>query len=153
MLDESAAAVQDRAVAEPDLSHQLLGAFRSIDQEVQRALRDRGILDIRPSQGTTLLLVDRAGTRLTELAQRAGMTKQAMMEIVDELQELGCVRRVPDPGDARAKIVRLTAKGLRHRAGTRKAVQTVEARMRRWLGDRRYDVLRAMLAEIIVAEE
>jgi DNA-binding MarR family transcriptional regulator len=140
-------------VNDPGLSHLLLSAHRSLDGEIQAALRDRGVLDIRPGQAAALLLVDRTGTRLTELATRAGITKQAMMQVVDELQVLGCVRRVPDPSDARAKVVRLTAKGLRHRAAARKSIQGVEGRLRRWLGDRRYDALRAILAEMSFPEE
>jgi DNA-binding MarR family transcriptional regulator len=132
----------------PDLSHLLLSAFRSLDDEIEAAMRDRGVLDLRPSQAAALLLIDRAGTRLTELSSRAGITKQAMMQVLDELQQLGCIRRTPDPTDARAKVVRLTAKGLRHRAAARKAIQAVEARIRRGMGDRRYDALRAMLEEL-----
>jgi DNA-binding MarR family transcriptional regulator len=116
-------------------------------------MRDRGVLDLRPSQAAALLLVDRAGTRLTELSSRAAITKQAMMQVVDELQQLGCVRRTPDPTDARAKVVKLTAKGLRHRAAARKAIQAVEARIRRGLGDRRYDFFRATLEELSSVEE
>jgi DNA-binding MarR family transcriptional regulator len=138
---------------EPDLSHLLLAAYRSLDDEIEAALRDRGISDLRPTPAATLLLVDRTGTRLTELATRAGITKQAMMQAIDELQELGCVRRVPDQTDSRAKVVRLTAKGLRHRAAARKSIQAVEARIRRGLGDRRYDVLRYTLTEMTAVEE
>jgi DNA-binding MarR family transcriptional regulator len=138
---------------DPDLSHLLLSAYRSLDDEIEAALRDRGIADLRPAPAATLLLVDRTGTRLTELASRAGITKQAMMQAIDELQELGCVRRVPDPTDSRAKVVRLTAKGLRHRAASRKSIQAVEARIRRELGDRRYDVVRSSLIEMTAVEE
>lgn len=141
------------AVNEQDLSHLLLEAFRSLDREIETALTDRGAGELRPSQATALLLVDRAGTRLSELAQRAGITKQAMMQLVDDLQEKGCVRRVPDVEDARAKTVRLTAKGLRLRAIARKSVQAVDSRVRRRLGGRRYEGLRAALAEVTEAEE
>jgi DNA-binding MarR family transcriptional regulator len=140
-------------VSEPDLSHLLLTAFRSLDAEIGRGLQDRGISDLRPSQAAALLLVDRAGTRLTELAHRAAITKQAMMQIVDELESLGCVRRIPDDADARAKVVRLTAKGLRHRAAARKCVQAVEMRVRRSLGERRYEALRTLLTDLTPPEE
>ena len=53
----------------------------------------------------------RAGTRLTALAESAGMSKQAMGQLVDDLERLGYVERVPDPADGRAKIVRLTRRG------------------------------------------
>ena len=56
---------------------------------------------------------DRDGTRLTDLAARAGMTKQAMAEIVDKAVASGLVGRHPDPADRRAKIVRLTVQGRR----------------------------------------
>lgn len=138
---------------ELDLSHLLLEAFRSLDREIEAALEDRGAGELRPSQALALLLVDRAGTRLSELAQRAAITKQAMMQLVDDLQEMGCVRRVPDTEDARAKMVRLTAKGLRLRASSRKSIQAVESRIRRRLGGRRYEALRAALTEVTEAEE
>ncbi len=138
---------------ELDLSHLLLEAFRSLDREIEAALEDRGAGELRPSQAVALLLVDRAGTRLSDLAHRAAITKQAMMQLVDDLQEKGCVRRVPDTEDARAKMVRLTAKGLRLRASSRKSIQAVESRVRRRLGSRRYDALRALLGEVSEAEE
>jgi DNA-binding MarR family transcriptional regulator len=140
-------------VDELDLSHLLLGAFRSLDREIGAALEDRGVGELRPSQATALLFVDRAGTRLSDMAQRADITKQAMMQLVDDLQEMGCVRRVPDAEDARAKIVRLTAKGLRQRASARKAIQAVESRLRRRLGGRRYEGLRGLLEDVSRAEE
>ena len=138
---------------ELDLRYLLLDAFRALDREIEAALEDRGVGELRPSQAATLLLVDRGGTRLSDMAQRAEVTKQAMMQLVDDLQEMGCVRRVPDPEDARAKFVRLTAKGLRHRASARKAVQAVDSRIRRRLGIRRYEALRAFLAEVSQGEE
>jgi len=52
---------------------------------------------------------------------------------------------VPDPADARAKLVRLTAHGRRAAAECRRAVQALEQRTRRLLGDRSYDALREAL--------
>jgi DNA-binding MarR family transcriptional regulator len=142
------------SVGEPILARMLLEAFRALDGEIEQALRDRGLGELRPSQAVAMLLVDRTGgTRLTELAGRANVTRQAMMQLVDELQQIGCVRRTADPADGRAKIVRLTAKGLRHRAEARRAMAGVEARARRLLGDRRYEALRAMLVELTSPEE
>ena len=140
-------------MAETGLARQLLEAFRAMDGEVQAALRDRGISDLRPSHARAMLLVDRAGTRLGELAHRAQFTKQAMMQVVDDLVSQGFARRVPDPGVARAKTVKLTAKGLRHRAEARRALATVDARIRRRLGARRYDALRLSLEELSSEEE
>ena len=134
------------------MSRLLLGALRGVDAGVAAALADRGAGDLRPSQAFALLLVERAGTRLTDLAARAGITRQAMMQVVDDLQAKGFVRRTGDPSDGRAKIVRMTARGRRHRAEARRALAAVEARTRRRLGDRRYDAVRAALAELAVPE-
>ena len=131
----------------------LQDAFRALDVELAAELEDRGALDVTPTQARALLLVDRAGTRLTELAARAGVTKQAMMQMVDELQAGGYLRRTPDPLDARAKIVRLTAKGLRQRARARQALASVESWIKRRLGPRRYEVLRMVLEELTSEEE
>jgi DNA-binding MarR family transcriptional regulator len=131
----------------------LMDAFRSLEAEMGPALEDRGAPDLTPSQARALLLVDRTGTRLTELSRRSGVTKQAMMQMVDDLQAMGCVRRTPDPDDARAKVVRLTAKGLRQRARARKALQTVESRLRRRLGPRKFETLRLTLEEVSAMEE
>jgi DNA-binding MarR family transcriptional regulator len=91
----------------------------------------------------------RSGTRLTELARRARITKQGMMLIVDDLENRGYVRRVPDAEDARAKVVRLTARGRRYVAEARRAVAALEARARRELGDRRYEALRSSLEQLV----
>ncbi|TMK76109.1 MAG: MarR family transcriptional regulator [Actinobacteria bacterium] len=100
-----------------------------------------------------MLFIDRSGTRLGELASRAQVTKQAMMQLVDELAELGLVRRVPDATDARAKVVKLTARGLRERAEARRAIAAVEARARRRVGRRRIDALKLALVELASEEE
>jgi DNA-binding MarR family transcriptional regulator len=134
------------------LGRMLLDAVGVFDTEMHEALRDRG-LELTPSQAASLLLVDRTGTRLTELAERAGVSKQAMMQMVDTLQEMGSVRRAVDPNDARAKAVKLTARGIRQRAEARRGLANVESRLRRRLGERRYDGLRTILEELIEGEE
>jgi DNA-binding MarR family transcriptional regulator len=140
-------------MTQPAVSRMLMEAFRALDREIEEALLDRGASDLSPGQARALLLVDRAGTRLTEIATRAGVTKQAMMQVVDELQAAGCLRRTPDPEDGRAKVVRLTAKGVRQRARARQAVASVEVRIRRRLGTRRYEALEAVLQELTEEEE
>ncbi|MBA3728497.1 MAG: MarR family transcriptional regulator, partial [Actinobacteria bacterium] len=104
---------------QPGLSRLLLEALRALDAEIVSALQDRGAGGLTPGQAYAMLHIDRAGTRLTELAGRAQVSKQAMMQVVDDLATLGLVRREPDPADARAKVVKLTARGLRERAQAR----------------------------------
>ena len=75
------------------------------------------------------------------------------MLVVDELEVRGIVRRTPDPEDGRAKVVRLTARGRQFAAECRRAVAAVEARAKRTLGGRGYDVLRETLDLLLGTEE
>jgi DNA-binding MarR family transcriptional regulator len=78
--------------------------------------------------------LDVEGTRLTELARRASMSKQAMGELVDQCVELGLVDRAADPTDRRARIVRFTRAGLDWLDAFRDAVDIAEKEMRLELG-------------------
>jgi DNA-binding MarR family transcriptional regulator len=141
-------------VDEPHLGRLLQEAQRALADELLQNLAERGYTDVRAGHAAVFMHIDRrAGTRLTELARRARMTKQGMMLLVDDLEERGYVRRVPDEEDGRAKVVRLTARGRRYVAEARRAVSAVEARARRLLGDRRYEGLRTALEDLIGAEE
>lgn len=137
-------------MSEPDLGRLLLEAHRALGAELVSTLAERGYPDARPGHAALFMHIDRrSGTRLTELARRARMTKQGMMLVVDDLEQRGYVRRVPDPEDARAKVVRLTARGRRFVGEARRVAAAVEARARRELGDRRYETLRDAL-ELLV---
>ena len=75
-----------------------------------------------------------AGDRLTDLAQRAGMSKQAMADLVDQCAAWGLVARESDPRDARARIVRFTPTGLAWLQAFRDAVAQAEAEFRAEVG-------------------
>ncbi len=75
------------------------------------------------------------GSRLTELATRAGMTKQAMGDLVDQCTAWGLVQREPDPLDARAKRIVFTPAGLDWLQAFRQAVAQAEAEFRDQVGD------------------
>ena len=138
---------------EPDLGRLLLEAHRSLADEWVASMAERGYPNARSGHAVIALTIDRrTGTRLTDLAERARMTKQGMMLLVDDLEGRGFVRRVADPEDARAKIVRLTTRGRTYVAESRRALQAVEGRVRRAWGDRRYQQMRDVL-EWVVGEE
>lgn len=154
LIDHPQVARQDGVVTGPDLGRLLLESHRTLASELVASLAERGYPDVRAGHLAVFQYVDRrSGTRLTELAHRARMTKQGMMLLVDDLESRGYVRRVADPDDARAKIVRLTAHGRRAAAEARRAVQALETRTKRQLGDRRYDTLREVLEAIAFGEE
>lgn len=141
-------------MATHDLGRLLLDAHRAFAAELDASLDERGYPDVRPGHAVVFLHVDRrSGSRLTDLARKAGVSKQAMMLAVDELEVRGYVRRVQDPSDARAKLVRLTAKGRRCASECRRVVQSIETRTRRTLGVRRYEVVLGALEELAVGVE
>jgi DNA-binding MarR family transcriptional regulator len=74
------------------------------------------------------------GSRLTDLADRAGMTKQAMGDLVDQCEAWGLVTRQPDPRDARARLVQFTPTGLAWLQAFREAVAAAEAEFRAEVG-------------------
>ena len=85
---------------------------RDFERRARTTLQERGHTELLPSHQVVFAGLGRAGTRLTVLAHNAGMTKQAMGQIVDDLEQLGYVERTPDPKDGRAKLVRFTPAGL-----------------------------------------
>ncbi|MEW6058854.1 MAG: MarR family transcriptional regulator [Actinomycetota bacterium] len=141
-------------MAGTDLVRLLLESHRSLAAELRASLEERGYPDARAAHAAIFMNIDRrSGTRLTDLARRARMSKQGMMLIVDDLEARGYVRRVPDAEDARAKIVRLTARGRRYVAEARRAMAALETRARRELGERRYEALRSSLDQLIGEDE
>ena len=96
----------------PPLMIRLLGvAFDDFCEDLERRLADTPYNDIRISHGCVFGTIEPEGSRLTELADRARMTKQSVGEVTSDLEQRGYVERVPDPSDGRAKIIRLTERG------------------------------------------
>src|SRR6266487_1817532 len=137
-----------------DLARLLLESHRVLSSDLAAALEERGYPDLRPGHASVFLHVDRrSGTRLTDLARRARMTKQGMMLVVDDLESRGYVRRVADPEDARAKVVKLTARGRQCAAECRRAVQALDGQLRREFGDRRYDAVLEVLDGLVSGDD
>ena len=86
-------------------------AAESIREELYSRLGEAGYPELRPAHSCVFGTIGSEGDRLTALAERADMTKQAVGEVASELESIGYVERVPDPSDGRAKIIRLTQRG------------------------------------------
>ncbi|RRO14744.1 MarR family transcriptional regulator [Saccharopolyspora rhizosphaerae] len=87
--------------------------------------------ELRPAHYAVFRYLDPAGSRVSELAEAAGMTQQAMGELVTHLERCGYVERRPDPADGRARQVVATPAG---RAALRVAADRIRA-IEQALGD------------------
>jgi DNA-binding MarR family transcriptional regulator len=92
-----------------------------------------GFSGLTPAHQAVFENLDPGGTRLTELAARAGITHQSMSELVSVLEQRGYVERRPDPGDGRARIVRLTPTGRQMARQAIKEMAAIEAEWRKRL--------------------
>jgi len=117
--------------------------------EFRRELEAAGYEDIRPTHGCVFRFVREDGMRLTELATYAGMTKQSVGELVDDLVDQGYVERIPDPGDRRAKLICLTGKGVEAQRKGFGLIDEVEGRWAERFGTERIAELREILEEIV----
>ena len=126
-------------------------SFRTMNEAVIERLAERGHGEVRYAHGNVFQYLDDAGTRVSVLAQRAGMTKQSMAQLVEHLERHGYLERVPDPADGRAKLVRTTARGKEVFAIVREVVGELEGRIEAALGRAKLDRLRALLKELDAA--
>jgi DNA-binding MarR family transcriptional regulator len=101
---------------EDDLAPALAAASRALTTTMRAKVAGCGFEGVTPAFASLLLLLDATGARPSTLAQRAGITKQAVSQLVRELEARNYVEQVPDPTDTRAKIVRLTKNGVALRA-------------------------------------
>jgi DNA-binding MarR family transcriptional regulator len=120
----------------------------AMNELVSDGLAERGFGDIRPAHGALAQHIKDRGSRVTELAQLAQVTKPTVVYLVNELERLGYVERIPDPADGRAKLVRLTERGGKAQDAARELVAQIEQDWRRALGRRDFASLRALLERL-----
>ena len=125
--------------------------FRALSDELMARLVARGYPQVRFAHGNVFQFLDDDGTRVSVLAERAGMTKQAMAQLVTHLEQHGYVERVADPRDRRAKLVRATDRGREVFAVARELVEEVDARLGERLGEAKLRQLRLLLQELDAA--
>ncbi len=116
--------------------------------ELQRRVATTEYSDIRVTHGCVFGNIDPEGTRLTELAERAHMTKQSVGEVASDLEQRGYVERVPDPADGRAKIIRLTERGRDAQRTGRDLIDDIEREWAERFGEERIAALRDALEAV-----
>ena len=128
-------------------------AYQSADAAITSGLRRRGF-DVSRAHSSVLANIDiETGTRLTALADRASVTKQAIGQVVAELESKGFVKRVPDPDDGRAKLIRLTGKGRTLIAAAYEVIERIEGAVMKEVGSEGIEAARTTLAALTRAAE
>jgi DNA-binding MarR family transcriptional regulator len=125
----------------------LRAPFAALLDYVFDRLREAGFDDVRPAHGAVLRNIAREGTRITELAERARMTKQSMAELIEYLRKRGYLEFAPDPSDGRAKLARLTARGWTVHNALVRSSREFERICARGLGEAKWRELRSLLEE------
>jgi DNA-binding MarR family transcriptional regulator len=98
---------------EPNLGTLLFVAYRALEQRAHDAVIAAGVTDITLAQARIAARIGPHGTRVSDLAEQARVTKQSAGFLVEQLEATGYVERVPDPADGRARLVRLTVRADR----------------------------------------
>jgi DNA-binding MarR family transcriptional regulator len=128
----------------------LLGTVAAdFHRRVIEGLRARGFDDLRYVHNVLLMNMGLEGTRHTVLAQRAGVSRQAIGQLVDELEALGYVERADDPDDGRAQLVRFTRRGRQVLETGMEIIAGVETDYAARVGKRKLAETREVLAELV----
>ena len=121
---------------------------RAMETRVIEAMVKAGYDDVTVAQGRLFARIGPNGNRITDLAEQARVTKQTAGFLVDQLERAGYVRRVPDPTDARARLVQIAPRGEEAVKIARVVEAEVEAEWTRHLGKQATSQLRRALTHL-----
>jgi DNA-binding MarR family transcriptional regulator len=131
-----------------DLGASLFIPYRYTEDRIFRALRDAGFDDWTLAQCRVFQRVAQGGSRLTDLADQAQMTKQSASVMVDQLESLGYVRRVPDPADGRARLIVIEQRGGRAVEVAKATRDEILVEWKEYLGTRNFTLLQQILDQL-----
>ena len=140
-------------MAYPDESTPILLLLVLAEQYMANALQEHlvagGFTDHRAVHHRAMAHVTFEGIRVTELAERSGVTKQAMSELVADLVRLGYLQGTPDPNDGRAKLIQFTSRGRGAVKTAMMAFARMEADLADALGSSELETLRRSLLVLL----
>ena len=131
-----------------DLGILLFVANRSLERRAYDAVVAAGITDVTLAQARVASRIGPDGTRISELAEQARVTKQTAGFLVEQLEAAGYVEKVPDPTDGRARLVRLTPHALRVAPIANRAVEQALTEWADHVGGERMQQLYEVLSDL-----
>jgi len=131
-----------------DLGVALFVSYRYMEDRIFRAVQDAGFDDWTLAQVRVFQRIAPDGSRLTDLADQAQMSKQSAGVLVDQLERLGYVRRVPDPTDGRARLIVIEQRGQRAVEVATATLDEIFSEWKAYLGTRNFTLLRQILDQL-----
>src|SRR6476659_1179871 len=126
----------------PNLGILLRDPYQEVVRRVSAGLAEAGFDDLRPAHTAVFQHIDAGGSRLTDLAERAQITKQSMGYLVDYLEQRGYLERRPDPTDRRVALICLTDRGWDQIHAALAIIAAIEDDWARRVGKHRMEELR-----------
>lgn len=124
-------------------------ALRDFQSRCAEKLHARGYTQLSATHLTILSYIDPAGTRIVTLADRAGMTKQSMGDLIRELEVQGYVERSPDPSDKRAVIIKMVQTNTTFLADAYNIIAEIQSEYAATLGESGAEQLRGLLKALL----
>ncbi|MBM0126040.1 MarR family winged helix-turn-helix transcriptional regulator [Pimelobacter simplex] len=132
-------------MSEPHPALLMFIGARYVEQRVSDAVAAAGYDDITPAMARVAARLSEDGIRVTDLAEQARITKQSASVLVDQLERAAYVERVPDPADARARLVVIAPRGREVQQVARREERAIEREWSRHLGAERMAALKDAL--------
>ncbi|MET8998590.1 MarR family winged helix-turn-helix transcriptional regulator [Amycolatopsis sp. Hca4] len=138
----------ERNATNPDLGVLAGRLLFAVQRELFSTLAERGFADLKPRHGAVLAYLDPDGVRATDLSKLSGQHKQNIGILIDELESLGYVRRLPDPRDRRAKLICPTDRGLAQMRTADAIMADIQRRHAERMGAADYERFKRRLIDI-----
>jgi len=131
-----------------DLGVSLFIPYRYTEDRIFRAIQDAGFDDWTLTQCRVFQRIAADGSRLTDLADQAQMSKQSAGVLVDQLERLGYVRRIPDPADGRARLIVMEHRGRQAVEVAKATLDEILSEWKAYLGTRNFTLLQQILDQL-----
>src|SRR5438067_4508649 len=126
----------------PNIGILVRALYQQVVDRVSAGIAEAGFEDIRPAHTAVFQHIEADGSRLTDLAERAQITKQSMGYLVDSLEQRGYLERRPDPTDRRVALICLTDRGWDQIRAALSIIAAIEHDWARRIGELRMQQLR-----------
>jgi len=131
-----------------NLSRHIYITYRYFNEWSQRQWKEDGWKDIRPDHLRLISIIGTDVVNNNELAKRAGVSKQAMSKMVNDLQSHGFIEVVPDPHDSRAKMISMSNDGVEFLEYFHNCSKKINKQFEDILGKEKVEKLQLLLSEL-----